>query len=45
MFFAPIFILSQDESQGTTTEIAEGQKSNKAFDWTRVNLAFYVEYG
>ena len=45
IFYTPIFVLSQDENQGTTTEIAGGQKSNCLLKgWTRVNLTFYVEY-
>ena len=28
VFCSPIFVLSQDASQGTTTKIADGQKSN-----------------
>ena len=28
MFYTPIFILGQDESQGSITEIADGQKSD-----------------
>ena len=28
IFCTPIFVLGQDESQGTTPEIADGQKSN-----------------
>ena len=39
-----IFILSQDESQGTTTKKG-WSKVKLYFSWIKVNLAFYKEYG
>ena len=44
IFCTPIFILGQDESQGTTT-LKGWSKVKLPFGWTRVNLTFYVEYG
>ena len=45
IFCTPIFVLGQDESQGTTTEKSRWSKVKLSVGWTRVNLAFYVEYG
>ena len=44
IFCTPIFVLGQDESQGTTTEKSGWSKVKLPFGWTRVNLAFYLEY-
>ena len=41
----PVFVLGQDESQRTTTEIEGWSKVKLPIGWTRVNLAFYIEYG
>ena len=40
IFCTPIFILGQDESQGTTTEKAGGQKSNCLLDGQESTLHF-----
>ena len=46
LFCTSIFVLGQDEIQGTITEIAGGQKLNCLLPGQEpVNLAFYVEFG
>ena len=39
IFCTPIFILSQDESQGSITEIADGQKSNLLLEGSTLHFS------